>query len=232
MFSFSSLSLVATLALAAFTSAAPHNGHSHNDIKTGDVNVNNNIAPELEMFDKRAPCACAAPNVKSLVGIVTDVTVEITPIVAELSAVTKDTCTVEVVKPIAAKIVAVIDVAIKDVIKLKDYPVESVLKSVDGVLTVKEFCGLLGALLNLIFTAIAVVLSLLVKLEGEVFDLLCLIGITVGRLLHCILEVLASVTVQVLAILCQILAVHFWVIVKLRLNDLIVLLNINVKLFL
>lgn len=145
----------------------------------------------------------------------------------KLISLKKEECIVSVVKPIVLEVCDHLEVATKEVLALKSYSVKAILNTVDGTISLKGFCGLLAGLINLILSAVGHCLKCLTKLEGEVFDLLCHLGAAVANLLHCIFDILADVLVDMLAILCPLLSVNFWVIVKLRLDYLILILKIK-----
>ncbi|KAF5391231.1 hypothetical protein D9757_003037 [Collybiopsis confluens] len=171
------LSLLATVASAAFSFAAP-------------------VTPSSNVLEAR--CLC-----QDIHSIITDVTTTLTPIVAELTYITHENCTVEVLTPIVGEIKQVLSTAITEVNALTGKTAVTLLTTVDGVLlTVTDVAALVVALLNLIFGALAVVLKVVTEVNvAAVIGLLCEVVEVVAELLQAILSVVGGLLVVLLTLL-------------------------------
>ncbi|KIK63976.1 hypothetical protein GYMLUDRAFT_241203 [Collybiopsis luxurians FD-317 M1] len=185
---FSTLSILATIASAAFSFAAP-----------------------LSSATKALEARCACEDIHD---ILTDITFNISPLMSELTYLTPHNCTAKVVKPIIISVNSHLTTAIGHVKGLKSSTATSILTTVDGALiTVPEVASLVSDLLSLIFCALASILKAassanisavtvlvceVVKLVAVLLQLICnLIGGLTFALVPIINEVCLSVIVAV-----------------------------------
>ncbi|KAJ3877802.1 hypothetical protein F5051DRAFT_503638 [Lentinula edodes] len=188
---FSTLSLLATVASAAFSFAAP-------------------LTPASNALEAR--CLC-----QDIHSIIVDVTTTITPIVEELTYITSENCTVEVLGPILDEVKVVLTTAITEVKGLTGFTLTTVLTTVDGVvLTIAEVAELLCELLTLIFGALAAILRVVTVSEAvAVKALLCEVVELVATLLQLICNLLGGILAILLTLVGDIV---FSVIVSLGLS--------------
>ncbi|KAJ3712932.1 hypothetical protein C8R42DRAFT_727676 [Lentinula raphanica] len=197
---FSTLSLLATVASAAFSFAAP-------------------VTPVSNSLEAR----CLCQDVHS---IIVDVTTTITPLVEELTYITTENCTVEILTPIVTDIKVALCGAITQVKGLTGFTLTTVLTTVDGVvLTLFEVAELVCALLTLIFTALAAVLKVVATSEAvAVSELLC----EVVELVATLLQLICNLVGGLLAILLPLVGeIVFTVIASLGLTAKFAFFNIS-----
>jgi hypothetical protein len=174
---FSTLSLLATVASAAFSFAAP-------------------VSPASNQLEAR--CLCHDIN-----SIIVEVSTTLNPILSELSCVTAETATVEHLTPIIGELTGALNVAITDVKGLVGLTEEVILTTAEGVvLTVAEVATLVVALLRAIFIALAVVLRCVTyENAAGVIALLCQVVELVAVLLKLILGLVDGLLVVVVRLL-------------------------------
>ncbi|KAJ3999109.1 hypothetical protein F5050DRAFT_1710012 [Lentinula boryana] len=177
---FSTLSLLATVASAAFSLAAP-------------------VSPASNALEAR--CLC-----QDIHSIIVDVTTTITPLVEELTYITAENCTVEILTPIIGEIKVVLTTAITEVKGLTGFTLTAVLTTVDGVvLTLAEVAELVCVLLTLIFGALAAILKVVTRAEAAaVAELLCEVVALVATLLELICNLLGGILAILLPLVGEI----------------------------
>ncbi|KAF5332329.1 hypothetical protein D9758_016111 [Tetrapyrgos nigripes] len=190
MVAFRAFSLVAALACAAFTYAAP-------------------VSPVENALVAR--CGCTP-----LPAIIGTLETSVTPLVIELKYLTSANATAEIVGPLVYGIKDAVNVAIGDVKVLSGVAVDTVLSTATGVLSLVDIAKIIASVVCLIFSALGHVLHVVSAVEkGAVYPLLCEVGALVGELLKLILALVADL----LAVLLPLLAKIITVVVNLSLAD-------------
>ncbi|OBZ78248.1 hypothetical protein A0H81_01757 [Grifola frondosa] len=177
MLSFSSLSLIATLALSAFTSASPINSDSLAPVAVPAVPA---VAiPAVSGLGSR-------DAVRSVPVILADVQTKVTTYTQELTFITQANATVEVLTPIVTNIKVILTGALVEINGLVGQPAEIILASVDGTakVTVVELANIISGLLIIVFEALNAVLAV-VSITAKA-AVVALLG-TVGEILGCLI---------------------------------------------
>ncbi|KAF5393309.1 hypothetical protein D9757_000482 [Collybiopsis confluens] len=176
---FAAFTLLATIASAAFSYAAP-------------------TSPATNALEARhAGCEC-----HDIQSVIYTATTAITPLVQKLLYIRSDNCTTEVLTPVLAEIKVVLTTTIADVKGLVGYSTTAILTTINGVvLTVADVAGLVCGLLNLIFGAVYVVLKVVASVDAAVIKpLLIEVLKIVAELLHCILCLIDGLLIALLRI--------------------------------
>ncbi|THU99005.1 hypothetical protein K435DRAFT_777192 [Dendrothele bispora CBS 962.96] len=182
MVAFRAFSLVAALACAAFSFAAP-------------------VTPAYNALEAR--CGCSP-----LPAVIATLETSVTPLVYELHYMTKDNCTAAAVTPIVADIKVAVNVAIADVKVLAGVGIETVLATSTGVLAVVDVAKIVAGVICLIFNAVGYILTIVVAAERDaVCALLAEVIVLVGTLLQLILSLVGGLLVCLLPLITNVLYV-------------------------
>ncbi|KAI0367263.1 hypothetical protein BV20DRAFT_1037777 [Pilatotrama ljubarskyi] len=204
MFSFSTISVFATVALSAFTSALPLAGRGLPVV--GDLSAVTDVTSGLPVVGG----ILGRNDVpKGIAAIFADVQTQIAPATEQLKFVTKQNATVAAVTGPVNEIKTALTNAVSLVQGLAGQPIEVILASVDGTgkLAVDEVATILAALITTIFTALGAVLTLLGgAIEPALFELLAGVGALVGTLLAAVLALVGAVLTDLVALLAPLLA--------------------------
>ncbi|KAF5332333.1 hypothetical protein D9758_016114 [Tetrapyrgos nigripes] len=158
-------------------------------------------------------CDCTTiPN------IIKDLIEQLKPLLDQLSSLTTETCTVDLVKNILGEVVTILHGAVGAVNALVNKEVSIVLATVNGVLSIVDLCGLIGTLLQLVFGAVGVVIKVVAAADKDVImPLLCEVVSLVGQLLQIVCSILAST--GILSLLLSILTPFLQLITSLGVTD-------------
>ncbi|EEB90395.1 hypothetical protein MPER_11406, partial [Moniliophthora perniciosa FA553] len=134
------------------------------------------------------PQCSALPDsgIVSVVTIVSEINVKITPLVETLKSLSASDCNADKLGPIVTEIKAIFVAAIAQVKILVGAKVETVLASGCGqVISVSEFSVLFGALINLIFGAISVVIKTAGSAQASVvISIFVELGVCIGEFIQ------------------------------------------------
>ncbi|OCH84322.1 hypothetical protein OBBRIDRAFT_741784 [Obba rivulosa] len=216
MLSFSALSVVATLAFSAFTSAMPLD-------PTSAVSTVGNLLP-VPALPVGVP-ALKRDTPRSVAAIVADVTVQVTPYVEQLKYINKQNATLEVIEPVVTNIKGVFASAVVEVQGLMGLSADVILAPVTGTVavTVAELAQIIAGLLTLVFEVVGVVLGvvdssilscvtyLLVSLAELVGCLVCAIVMLVDGILA---NLVATIVPLIGAIIPIILQLNVLIVIK------------------
>jgi len=226
MRSFSSLSVLFTLALGAFTVAAPA-GVSPASGVTKEVTGEITNVPGTKATAGKIPAGAGAPpkvpgttqltnevgdathaprdaTPRSVAMIMAGTFTDIAPYCAELQYVNAQNATVVAITPAITKIKASLTAAVSEVLLLKGQPLSIILGAVDGitVLTVAGLAEIIAIDLAILFRALGAVLVVVtVDAHAAVFALLVSVGVVVGTLLQVVVGLVAGIAVAILGYL-------------------------------
>ncbi|THV01985.1 hypothetical protein K435DRAFT_775859, partial [Dendrothele bispora CBS 962.96] len=167
-----SFGIFATLALAVVSYAAPLSPV----VETPSLSAVSAKTPSVETHDVALHTRCDS-GCKSLPDIITEITVEITPLIDELKGLPAADCTVEKITPIVAEIKEILSDAIVEVKALVGLSLSVVLSTANGVIGLLDLCNLIATLYTLIFGCFGVVLKIVASVE---FDGVCGLFAEVG----------------------------------------------------
>ncbi|KAH9855491.1 hypothetical protein C2E23DRAFT_813550 [Lenzites betulinus] len=216
MFSFSTVTLFATLALSAVTSALPL---ASRDLPlpaldslpvggvvttvsgvTGDLPL---VGSVLSGVGRRADAST------SLAAILTNAQSQLAPVLAEFHFATKQNATVDALTAPVNEVKAILTATIASVKNLAGLPVETILADVDGVatITVDGLATIVADLLVVVFDALGAVLAIVDSaVLPLVITLLASVGALVGELLAAVLALVGSVLTGLLAAIVPLLS--------------------------
>ncbi|KAI0916627.1 hypothetical protein AcW1_010177 [Taiwanofungus camphoratus] len=224
MLSFSALSVFATLALSAFTSAVPLS-------PTGVVNDISSVA-HLPAVPIPSGLAGVIPRdaPRGVCAILQDVTTQVTPYTVQLQYLKQSNATIDVITPIVNNIKGVLGGALGDVNGLVGQSTSVILATVDGTaqVTVTELAQIIAGLMTLIFDAVSVVLDVVSSdLSDCVTSLLCTVGELLGCLVCAIAMLVGSSLHGLLSAVVGLVGSLFPIIIKLNVSVFISLLGIT-----
>ncbi|KAI0828537.1 hypothetical protein BC628DRAFT_75282 [Trametes gibbosa] len=221
MFSFSTVSVFATLALGAVTSALPLAGRGLPlggglpDVSsvTGSLSASGltNAVPVGDVVGTVASAGLIRRHdaVNSLAAILADAQCQLTPFTNQLKFVNDKNATVEALTEPVNHIKDILTATADHVKALDGLPINTILAAVDGsvVLTVEALAAVVASLVILVFDALAAVIR---AADGSVLPavgaLLATVGGVVGVLLTAVLAVLGGLVAELLATLVPLLA--------------------------
>ncbi|ESK92537.1 hypothetical protein Moror_4413 [Moniliophthora roreri MCA 2997] len=202
--SFSTIFTIASLACSAF--AAP----------LADLAVGAKAAVAVPPVAKADAAAGLGLEVrhdqeKTVPVILTDVTVEITAVIAPLTFITQQNATVEVIVPILEDVKGILSGAIADikvVVGGAGGLVGGLLTLVGKVLSVVDLACLIAALLKVVFTALGAVLKVVAAADKDVIKpLLIEVAKLVAELLKIILPLVGGLLAALLPLVADVLVV-------------------------
>ncbi|OCB90720.1 hypothetical protein A7U60_g2018 [Sanghuangporus baumii] len=173
MRSFSIFSLAATLALSAFSSAAPltADGGAHVDVKVNtreladvdleDVKILSSRDDLVDVDVEDVKILSSRDDPPSIPKILNDLTAELSPVVDKINALTGADDLVAQLGPLINQAVDIVGTAVSDVNALVGEPVATVLASVDGKVqvSVSDVAQLTSGVLTLVVSALGAVLK-------------------------------------------------------------------------
>ncbi|EMD36152.1 hypothetical protein CERSUDRAFT_115123 [Gelatoporia subvermispora B] len=176
MLSFSALSVVATLAFSAFTSAAPLD-------PTSAVSTIENLLP-VPVPALPIP-ALKRDSPRGIAAIVADVTVQVTPYVQQLKYVNKQNATLEVIEPVVVNIKGVFAEAVVEVQGLMGQSQDVILAPITGAvaITVTELAQIVAGLLTLVFEVLGTVLAVV---DSSILDCVTYLLVSLAELVGCL----------------------------------------------
>ncbi|GBE84488.1 hypothetical protein BKA93DRAFT_734425 [Sparassis latifolia] len=218
MFAFSTLSILATLALSAFTSAAPF-------ASTGVVSSVEDLV--------------AVPDVPSLVPratagvyeVITTVTETIRPQVAELTFLTAQNATVDNISNIVVGIRTVLGTALVDVQGLMCESTDVILAPIEGtvLITVAELAEVVSELLILVFEALGFVLTIVsADILPSVTYLLASLAEVVGCLLCAVIMLVDNILVGLVGALVPLISSILSIIGSLNITIIVAVLGLSI----
>jgi hypothetical protein len=182
---------------------------------------------------ERTTCdTCIPPGVPTLPIILVNLRVKVKADIRLLTEITKETCRVEVIKPIVARICGHIEVATNEVLVLRKYKLHDILFDGRVVINVHILAKLIVGLFVDICGALTIVLKIIGGAKNEIYWCLYSVGVALERLLYVIIDICGSIVVDLLHILSVDLKLTFSVIVRLGLLNLCSLLGINIHIIL
>ncbi|CDO76401.1 hypothetical protein BN946_scf184937.g15 [Trametes cinnabarina] len=202
MFFFSTLSVIATVALSAFISAAPLQSRADLPV-VGDLSAVTGLTSGLPVMGDVLRRTDAP---QGLAAIFTQAQAQLVPFTQQLKFATKQNATAEGLAAPIDEIKTILTNTVGLVQGLIGQPVEVVLATVDGTakLTIEELAPIVGSVVILVFDALGAVLTLLGGgVIPAVFDLLAGVGAVVGTLLAAVFALLGQVVPDVVAILAS-----------------------------
>jgi hypothetical protein len=127
-------------------------------------------------------------------GIFTGLLIDLYPLTEQLSYVNEHNATVEFISPICDRIIVILGDAIYSVNALIGKPIETVLATVDGVLTTAQVAKLVADVIKLVVVALGVVLRVVATVARlPVVAILCAVLTIVGKLVAAVLVLLGGV---------------------------------------
>ncbi|KZT06620.1 uncharacterized protein LAESUDRAFT_759132 [Laetiporus sulphureus 93-53] len=208
MLSFSAISVFATLALSAFTSAAPTNA------AVPTAALVNGVSKTVPVHSVPSAKGLVPRDTKNVVTIINETTVKVTEYTVEFHYLTAANATIDIIEPIVLDIKAVLGDALTEINALVGESTSVILGTTDGVLlTVAEVAGAIVGLLTLILEAVAAVLAvvssdalecvtaLLAGLAEVLGCLVCAILLLVNGSLSGLISLIVSLAGDVLNIL-------------------------------
>ncbi|EGN94341.1 hypothetical protein SERLA73DRAFT_188173 [Serpula lacrymans var. lacrymans S7.3] len=224
MRSFSSLSVLFTVALGAFTSAAPASSPvavlagkaaglpalpavgevtQHLPAAARGLPQVPDVSKEVNKVKETAHLARDSTP-RSIAMIMTGSFSEIAPYCQQLQYVNAKNATVVAITPAVTKIRTSLTAAVTEIQLLKGQPLSIILRAVDGVtiLTVAGLAQIIAIDLAIIFRALGAVLAVVtIDAHAAVFALLVTVGAVVGTLLQVVVGLVAGLAVAVLGLL-------------------------------
>ncbi|KAI0666427.1 hypothetical protein C8Q78DRAFT_1059477 [Trametes maxima] len=226
MFSFSTVTVFATLALSAFTSAVPLSGRALPVV--GDLSAVTGVTQNLPVVGS-LPLPRDDAVKPGLAAIFQQAQAKIAPAAAQIKAVNKQNATVAAISGPANTIKAALTDAATQIHGLAGEPVEVILVAVEGtaLLAVHEVAALLAAVIITVFEALGAVLTLLGgAVEPALFELLVAVGALVGTVLAAVLAIVGAVLVDLIVVLVPLLGAVIPFILHLNIALLISLLGL------
>ncbi|KAI0635395.1 hypothetical protein C8Q77DRAFT_1156690 [Trametes polyzona] len=204
MFSFSTISVFATVALSAFTSAIPLASRQLPAVGdlAGSLPVVNGLTGALGGVLPRADATT------SLAAILSDAQTQLAPLTAQLKFANKQNATVEGLTTPVNNIKAVLTATTARVNALAGLPQDQILAAVDGAaaITVAGLAEIVATLLTDVFTALVAVLAVV---DGDVVPavtaLLAAVGALVGTLLTAVLGLVGGLLAALIPLVAGLL---------------------------
>ncbi|OSC98845.1 hypothetical protein PYCCODRAFT_903408 [Trametes coccinea BRFM310] len=207
MFSFSTISVIATVALSAFTSAAPLQTRDLPSLPVvGDLSAVTGLTGSLPVVGDIVRRTDAP---QGLAAIFTDAQNQLVAPTQQLKFATKQNATADALGGPIGEIKTILTNTVSLVQGLAGKPIEDILVSVDGTakLTAAELAPILAGVITLVFEALGAVLTVLGgAVVPAVFSLLADVGALVGTLLAAVLALVGSVLGDLVAILVPLLS--------------------------
>ncbi|KAF5337601.1 hypothetical protein D9758_014930 [Tetrapyrgos nigripes] len=208
-------SIFATLACAAVSFAAPVNvgAEALNGVVGVGAKVDLPVAlPPAGVAVNANPVAAAAVSTRdaaTVPDIIQDLTTSLQPLVAQLNSFTTENISLSVVQPILEDVKGVLNTAITDVQALAGQPVNTLLQTVNGVLSLTDVIGLLTTVISLVFGAVHTVLTLVNGLTDAnvITSLLGEVVALVGQLLQVLVGVVGGLLGLVVPLLTPVLTI-------------------------